>query len=303
MKIVSRRNVSAIALVAVVVLFIATGVWTVRQDEEGIVLRFGRVARVVQPGIQFTLPWPVESLERVNVREVREISVGYRRSEDDPTRTRNEAEWLTGDTNILDIRLIVTYRVADAVKNLTRYEGDESRYLLRKCAESVLTERVAGMGVDELLAGGSNEIRRAVSDRVARLMERLETGIEIESVNVESIRPPLTVDQSFKEIQSALNEVENDRYRADSAVRRLRQKALSDAESEISRANSYRKDIVSEAQGKADAFRQLVAAYKRSPETVRTRLVREWRARVYANSPTINLGKGEDEPSLRVLTK
>ncbi len=303
MKIVSRRNVSAIALVAVVVLFIATGVWTVRQDEEGIVLRFGRVARVVQPGIQFTLPWPVESLERVNVREVREISVGYRRSEDDPTRTRNEAEWLTGDTNILDIRLIVTYRVADAVKNLTRYEGDESRYLLRKCAESVLTERVAGMGVDELLAGGSNEIRRAVSDRVARLMERLETGIEIESVNVESIRPPLTVDQSFKEIQSALNEVENDRYRADSAVRRLRQKALSDAESEISRANSYRKDIVSEAQGKADAFRQLVAAYKRSPETVRTRLVREWRARVYANNPTINLGKGEDEPGLRVLTK
>lgn len=303
MKIVSGRNLGALAVVGFAVLFITTGVWTVRQDEEGIVLRFGRVARVVQPGIQFTLPWPFESLERVNVREVREISVGYRRSEDDPTRTRNEAEWLTGDTNILDIRLIVTYRIADAVKNVTRYEGDESRYLLRKCAESVLTERVAGMGVDQLLAGGSNEIRRAVFEETSQLMEQLDTGIAIESVNVEGIKPPLTVDPWFKEIQSAQNEVEKDRLAADSTVRRMRQQALSDAEREINEANTYRQRIVSEARGKADAFRQLAKEYAVTPDTVRTRLVREAKARIYANNPKIRIAKGADEPALRVITK
>ena len=287
-------------VLAIGVWFVTTGVWTVRQDEAGVVTRFGRVARVVEPGMQLTLPWPFEGMVPVNTGEVRDLSIGYRRDEADPSRTRNEAEWLTGDTNILDVRLVVLYRVEDPVAYAFRHSPGQAEFLLRKSVESVLAERVASSGVDELITEGKARLTRPILDEVRARMERYEAGIRVTSLNFESLAPPQSVSVYFADVQNARNEAETELSRADGYRRRILQQAQADATAILEEASRYREETVGEARGAADRFARMLTQYRRSPEVFRERMVLDTMKRVLARGATVHKFDGEGPAAIRI---
>ncbi len=279
-----RFWLGAVLVIALGALVILTGVWTVRENEQGVVTRFGRVSRVLTPGIQFTLPWPIERLTTVGTREVRDITVGYRaEADDDESVTRNEAEWLTGNTNIVDVKVVVQYRIDDPVEYLFRHGRDQADYLIRKCVESVLTESIASIGVDDLLGTGRNRVRQLVLQRGRELMENYETGIFVESANFEKLSAPDRVKHAFDDVQSAGKDAEG---RLDSA--RLFQatvmnQAEADAKKIVSDAESYKLEVVGEAKGQKELFEKILEEYRRAPEATRERLVLEAQKKVLAS--------------------
>lgn len=283
------RLLSLAFVLGLAAYLISTCLWTVARDEQGIVVRFGRVDRVVLPGIQFTLPWPIERLERVNTNETRVMSVGFRSDDADATVTRNEAEWVTGDTNIVEINLTLNYRVSDPLAYAFRHVGSEAEFLLRKSAESALTRRVATMGVDEVLTSGRGELRDAVLTGVREDMTRYETGLELLTANIE-VDPPGNLKFPFGEVQDATKEVESMLQNADGTRLRILQQAESEVARLMQEAKSYRDNVVSAAESDAASFLTLLQEYERTPRIVKDRLLLERFKRISESGPRVVWG-------------
>jgi len=263
---------------------ILTGVYTIREDEEGVVTRFGRVTRILGPGIQFKLPWPVERMHRVRTGEVRRITIGYRSESDvDPTVTRNEAEWLTGDTNIVDVNVVLQYRIADPVQYLFRHPGDGAEHLMRKCAESVLTETVARMSVDELFTSGRAMIVSETRQQTQDLLQRFDAGILLQSMSIERLNPPDLVARAFKGVQDAQSDAVSLVHEAEKWSRERKQQAESDAKRIRTEAEQYRRNLLSEASGRTASFLALLREYRDAPLATRQRMRLEALERVLAS--------------------
>jgi len=160
-KVLCARNLIYGLIVLLIAEWAVTGVRVIHEDEQGVVLRFGAVSRVAPAGILFTLPWPVEKTIAVKTTEVRTMPVGYKMV--DAVRgiapTPKEVEWVTGDTNVIDLTLTLKYSVQNPVDYLFRVGRVDADFLVRRCAESVLTELIAQMPVDDLLTSGKVRIQ------------------------------------------------------------------------------------------------------------------------------------------------
>ena len=136
-----KRWIVLLALIVAVLIYLGSGLFTVAQDEQGVILRFGAVSRTVGPGLNYRLPWPFERVYRVQTAKEYYMSVGYKikdQLQGIPPLER-EMQWLTGDTNLVNIRLYIRYRTKDPVEFLFRTE--EPRFLVRRAAEGMLTEQ------------------------------------------------------------------------------------------------------------------------------------------------------------------
>jgi membrane protease subunit HflK len=146
-----RRLARALAL-AVVGMYLLSGFYVVEPDERGVVRRFGRVvADDVEPGIHYRLPWPIEAVDTPKVTSIRRMSVGYRIVDQirGVSPEAAQTQFVTGDTNVIEIQLLVQYVVKDASSFL--YMVADPQWLVGGVCESVLAETVAGIGVDEAL--------------------------------------------------------------------------------------------------------------------------------------------------------
>ena len=258
------------------VAFASSGIWRIRRDEEGVVTRFGRVARVLVPGIHLTWPYPIERVSRISTAEIRKMSIGFRYGNVDRTKTRDESQWLTGDTNFVDIQMVIQYRIVDSVRYLFRYESTDADFLIRKCAESILTETVGALPVDELFASsGKIRVRQESMRRTQDLMNRFETGIELASVSIQHIKPPDRVSDAFKDVLDAERDRETFRDEAEGYRREILPTAQATANGLRTDARVHETRVLEEARGKAARFLLLHEEYRKDPDSVRQRLLLE----------------------------
>lgn len=248
--------------------FLVTGFYVVRGNEQAVVRHFGRPqTRLVGPGLHYALPWPASKIDRVNLGETRSLTVGLPLSEEgafnrfeiaDPATRRGE--FLTGDKNVLSLAATVQYRVSEPRKFLFGTTAPDQ--VLAALVEQDVTNVISRSGVDYVHPLGLNEIRRLLTERLQKSVREMNLGIEIEEINLNDVRPPLLVKQSFLEVANARAE----KARLISEAQAQESKLLADAQAQShqrrDQAETERHSRVALAQADADRFRALLASLK-----------------------------------------
>ena len=265
----------AVALAAGVV---AASVSTVRQDESGVRMRFGRPVGVLEGGLHLTLPYPIERVIRVPSTQVRAVSVGLA-----VPGTRGafravglpEDQWLTGDANIVELEATVLYTVTDPVTFLFGLSGDGERRQedsIQATAEAVLTRLMAGMTIDSILATGKLELSRRGQAEIQDLLDELRVGVRLSALHVSEVGPPGRVISAFNDVSSAKSDRERMLMEAEGLQGTVLPRAQARARARVQEARAMANRFVRRAEGDAAAFRGLAAEFARHPGSTRERL-------------------------------
>lgn len=236
---------SGIALVLLLLLF--STVHRVAPEERGVVTRFGKYVQTLSPGIGLTLPAPIDRVEKVDVEDIRDITVGADESEN---------LMLTGDENIIDIAYQVRWKIRDPEKYLFELENQEDT--VRQVAESAMRQVIANVSLQDAIGEGRSEIQTRVQEEMQQTLDGYRSGIEMRGVEIKRADPPEAVNESFKQVTAAQQE----------------------AQSYINQARAYALQLTAKAQGEAEAFDKVYEEYRLAPEVTRQRLYYETMERV-----------------------
>lgn len=262
-----------IAIVVLVALYLASGFYVVQSGEKGVVLLFGTVHSITDPGLRYRLPTPFMQAIPVDVLNVREAKIGFR---SDDSRTRpvpQESLMLTGDQNIVDVQLIVQYVVNDPVKFLFGAENPEQ--VLKASAEVALRGVVGENDVDHTMTKGRMDIQTKVQDYLQKLLDAYNTGLHVVQARLLAVEPPAQVQEAFLDVTRALEDRERLIKEAEGYQEDVIPKARGMAQQEIREAEAYKAQRVIKAKGDAARFDQLFEEYAKAPDITRKRLYLE----------------------------
>jgi modulator of FtsH protease HflK len=261
-----------------------TSVHVVEPNETGVIRAFGAVTTIVPPGMHLTLPWPVGELVRVNTSSIDRISVGFRLFEREIGLSPPEdmVQWLTGDRNIVEIEALVAYTIVDPRKFLYSIadRGEEGwlvlaesqRTVVRRAAEAAITRTVARMSIDELLTYGKAQLQAAVVPSLQTMLDTLDSGIAVSSLQIQSVSPPKLVIESFNQVQSDRSYRDKQIAEADGYVRDNLPRARGTANSVLEQAAAYDIEERARAAGVVARFESVRAEAEKSRSAVMTRL-------------------------------
>ena len=256
--------------------WLATSVFMITTDEEGVLVRFGRVVDDrVPPGIHVKLPWPCESVTRLKARETKRLGLGVALAGQVTgwTPAPAEVELLSGDQNIVNVELVVQYNIAEPRDYLFGSVAPED--LLKAAAKNALLEVVGRMPVEEVLYEKRVEIQQRVQERLAKLAAGYCAGVSINSVNIQRVYPPPEVAAAFNDVVSA----KADRFRLLEEAHGYANDLIPKAEGEAYRverlAEAYRQEKTETANGAAQRVRDIFAKYQTAPADTRHRLYLE----------------------------
>lgn len=267
-----RRGWGLTAVTLLLLGYAGTGVFTVAPDEQAVVRRFGRVTARFGPGMHYRLPWPVDQVNILKTTTVMKTGVGFELP-DGEAATVAGLELLTGDTNIVSVAVALQFVIADPTAFLFDVEAPAA--LIGRVAESVLTETVIGMPVDEVLTTGRPAIQERVKSATQAILDRYMSGIQLTSASIMSITFDSAVAQAFQDVASASADRANKVNEARTYANNVVPKARGEARSLVLAAQSYREQRVAEAVGNTARFNQLLAEYSKAPDITRSRLYLE----------------------------
>ncbi len=243
-----------IALAVILVLWvIMTCFHRIGPQERGVVLQLGKYSRTLSPGIGFTLPAPFETVDSVDVEEIRTIDVGS-------VGDGAENLVLTGDQNIIDLAYSVRWNIRDAELYMFQLADPDST--IREVAESAMRSVVATVSLPEALGAGRTDIEQRVEQRMQEIRDGYRSGVRVQGVAIKQADPPEAVNDAFKEVSAA-------------------QQA---AQTYMNEARAYAQQLAARAQGEAAAFDKVYEQYRLSPEVTRRRMYYETMEAVLADT-------------------
>ena len=259
------------------IVWLLTGLFVVRGNEVAVVRVFGRAVRsadslldVKPSGLYWNLPWPLATVDRVNVNEVRTLTVGGLESDafsaSDFLRTLDpgqQSQFLSGDKNVLHVTLNVQYRIDRTAVDQWLYASVATERRLHVLSGAVLADVVLRSGVDFVHTLGRNEIRNDVLQRLRVLTRRDALGVEIEDVTIASVAPPIRVKAEFVDVMNARADRETyiNRARAYAEQRQADSTAL--ASKTRDEAETFRRQNIERARAEAESFDKLIAQLQR----------------------------------------
>jgi len=279
-------------LIVVVVLglavWIASSFYTVQQGETGVVLRFGKFSETTQAGLRWHLPYPVETVEKVNVQKVNTVEVGYRTSSSSNRSGAVPAEalMLTEDENIVDVHFAVQYDIKDPKRLLFNVAG-RTPMVVRQATESAVREIVGHSKMDFTLTEGRAEIALKVRDLLQQILDRYQTGINVRSVEMQNAQPPEQVKGAFDDAVKAREDEQQKINLAEAYANDLVPKARGAAARITQEADAYKASVVAGARGETERFLKVLAVYKNAPEITRKRMYLDAMESVMTNTPKI----------------
>lgn len=277
------KTIGIVVAVMLALLIAASMVFTVDPEEVGVVLTFGRYTRQVEPGINFKLPLPIQTVFKVPVQRQLKEEFGFR-TERAGVRTsysgtmEDESLMLTGDLNVAVVEWTTQFRVDDPYKSLFKVRNLFKTF--RDLNEAVMRAVIGDRSVSEVVTIGRQEIASEVERRLQGLCDQYETGLKIEQVVLQDVNPPDEVKASFNEVNQAEQEKERMINEARAQFNQVIPRARGQAQQTVQEAEGYATDRVNRARGDADRFASLLAAYQRAPEVTRRRLYLETMSRV-----------------------
>lgn len=246
--------------------------YIVDEGKRGVVQRFGRYAETTQPGLRWHLPYPIESVQIVDIEQIRSEEIGYRAGGRQPAARSvpKEALMLTQDENIIDLRLAVQYQVADPRAFLFRVV--EPDVTLRQAVESATREVVGRSSMDFVLTEGRSDIVAQIRQLAQAVLDQYQTGLRINSVNLQDAQPPEDVQEAFADAIKAREDEQRQKNEAEAYANEVLPRARGQAARRLQEAEAYRAQVVSQAEGEAARFAQILEQYQKAPDITRQRL-------------------------------
>ncbi len=258
------------ALAAVGLWLVFSSFVLVTEQERGVVLRFGKFARTMDPGPSFKLPWPIESVYKVNATEIKNYS--------------DSVPVLTSDENIVQVEINVQYRISDP--RLALFGTRDAEEMLKQAALSSVREQVGRSTLDTVL-GERNALAIAARVRLQKSLQNYKTGLAVTELNLPNARPPEEVKPAFDDVNSA----QQDKDRLISEARAYAAKVVPEARGEASRTRTvsegYKTASIARATGDATRFTLLLQQYRTAPDVTRKRLWLETVQKVLADNRKI----------------
>jgi len=255
-----------IALAAII--WIGSGFYIVDAAKRGVVLRFGKYVETTMPGPHWHLPYPIESVEIVNLEQVRTVEVGYRNNV--RTKVPSESLMLTDDENIIDLQFAVQYILKDPEDYLFNNRGPDEAVL--QAAETAIREIVGKSRMDFVLYEGREDVAARAAKLMQQILDRYRTGISISKVTMQNAQPPEQVQAAFDDAVKAGQDRERQKNEGQAYANDVIPKARGMASRLVQEAEGYRQRVIETAEGDASRFKQILVEYSKAPGVTRERL-------------------------------
>lgn len=274
-----KKNLKKIIIILFLVVAAGTSVKTVGPEEEGVVLTWGKYNRTVDPGLNFILPFGMETMYKIPVQRQLKQEFGFRtasvgqRTEYSRKNFSDESLMLTGDLNLSDVEWVVQYRIVNSYHYLFKVRNAEKT--LRDMAEAAMRKTVGDRTVNEVLTVGRQEVASNVEVLLQKMCDEYENGIRIDQVVLQDVNPPESVKPSFNAVNQAQQERETLINQAESEYNRIIPRARGEADEMIQLAEAYALNRINTATGEAARFNSLYAEYIKASEVTRKRIYLE----------------------------
>lgn len=286
----SKFVIFAVGIILLLIIFVQMFLVTIEPYEQGVVLRFGKFHRFVEPGVSLRLPYPIENVLKPDVTSVRKIEVGYR-SLPGGTNTStsrfqkvipDESLMLTGDENIVDIKFEIQWKIKHA-KNYLFNIPQPAEKTVKEVGESIMREIIGQMSINDVLAGeiidvnssalaNRGVIQQKAQNQLQNVLENYGAGIEIIRVQMLLAYPPQPVMDAFRDVQDAKTDMKRNKNEAESYANDIIPRARGKAAKMIQEAQAYKKEVVSRAEGEAGRFLSVYNEYKQDKDITRKRM-------------------------------
>jgi membrane protease subunit HflK len=288
----------ALLALGVVALWGFSGFFRVEPDELGVVLRFGKEVREVQPGLNYHLPYPVEKVLTPKALRVNKIDIGMRVVDDSRrggTTVRDvpeESLMLTGDENIVDVDFSVLWKVkptgvGEFLFNIQNPEGT-----VKAVAESAMREVIGRSDSREIQTVARQSIELSVQDLMQKVLDHYGAGVIVQQVQLQKVDPPSQVIDSLRDVQAARIDQERAQNEAQTYANRVVPEARGRVAQITQAAEAYRQQTVAEATGQTSRFLNIYEQYKKAPDVTRERMYLETMERVLGGTDKIILDSG-----------
>ena len=280
----------ALVLIGALAIWGLSGFFRVQSEELGVVLRFGKHVRTVQPGLNYHLPYPIETVLLPKALRVSTISIGMTLIEDPARRGRTmrdvpeESLMLTGDENIVDVDFTVLWRIKpDGVGNyLFNIQNPEGT--VKAVAESAMREVVGRSNIQPILTGARTTNEAAVQELMQKTLDSYGSGILVTQVQMQKVDPPAQVIDAFRDVQAARADLERLQNEAQTYANRVVPEARGRAAQILQVAEGYKEQAVAEAKGQSARFLKVYDEYKKAPDVTRQRIYLETMERILGGS-------------------
>jgi membrane protease subunit HflK len=282
------KGLAAIVLFGVF-LWLATGFYTVRPNEVGLNLIFGRYVGQSLPGLNYNLPYPIGSVIRPNVTAVNRTEIGYRPG-GAQGRARDVAEeslMLTGDGNIIDIDFDALWRIDPARANDYVFNLQNPEGTIKAVAESAMREVIGRRQIQAVLTTEQASVAHEVQEIMQHTLNGYRAGVLVTGIQLQAVVPPPQVREAFYDVNAAQQDAVRVQNEAGAYASRVVPEARGRASQIVQQAEAYREQAVAEATGQASRFNQIYDAYSKAPDVIRERMFLETMERIFGATDKI----------------
>ena len=288
-----RRGIGAagllLALGGIGLIWGLSGFYRVQADEQGVVLRFGKFSKQTSPGLNYHLPWPVESVRTPKVTIINRTDIGMRsvrtRSGSSMRDVPEESLMLTGDENIVDVDFSVFWLISDAPSFLFNVQNPPGT--VKAVAESTMREVIGENEIQPILTGQRQKNEESVKRLMQETLDSYQAGIAITQVKMQKVDPPAAVIDAFRDVQAARADQERARNEANAYANRVVPEAQGEAVRVVRIAEAYRSRVVAESEGQATRFAVIHDEYRNARDITRQRMFLETLERLLRNMPKV----------------
>ena len=266
-----------------VAVWLASGFYTVDTGSKGIELRLGKYKQTTGAGLNWRLPYPIESNVIVNIDNVEVIEIGHRGNQ--KTKVPEEAQMLTEDQNIVDVQFAVQYTITSPEDFL--FNNKDPKEAVKQVAETAMREIVGKSKMDFVLYEGRADIGSRAKLLMQTLLDRYKTGIKIATVTMQNAQPPQPVQASFDDAVRAKQIREQLKNEGEAYANDILPKARGSAARLLEEAEGYKQSVMANAQGDASRFSQILTEYEKAPGVTRERIYLDVMQQIMQNTSKV----------------
>jgi len=276
-----------LGLIILAIIWAASGLYRVLPDEQGVVLRFGKYEKTTQPGLNYHIPYPIETVLTPKVTKVNRMDVGFRSERDTGFSSTavadvpEESLMLTGDENIVNIDFSVFWVIKDAGKFLFKIQDPPAT--VKAAAETAMREVIAKSKLQSILTEGRSKIELETQDIAQGLLDEYESGIQITQVQTQKADPPDEVIDAFRDVQAARADMERSKNEAEAYANDVIPRARGEAAKILQEAEAYKKQVVAASEGEASRFLAIYTEYAKAKVVTQERMYLETMEKVLAD--------------------
>lgn len=266
-------------VIIALLIWVVSGFYIVDASQRGVVLRFGKFVETTQPGPRWHLPFPVETVEVVNLSQVRTVEVGYR--DNVKNKMLKESLMLTDDENIIDIQFAVQYFLKDPADYLFNNRMPDEN--VRQAAETAIREVVGKSKMDFVLYEGREQVAAATTQLMQSILDRYKSGIVISKLTMQNAQPPEQVQAAFDDAVKAGQDRERQKNEGQAYANDVIPRASGTAARLLQEAEGYKQSVMANAEGDASRFKQILVEYEKAPAVTRERMFLDMQQQVLSN--------------------